>query len=539
MLNQLNFKHEKYHWLPLIIILVGILFSLYLQSQTPDGLFFSGDGGIKFLLAQQLSSGNFRFDLNLGEAAWVSQLWQAGFYPFKPPFVYDILDKHYITFPFTFPLVSALFYKLFGFKGLYIIPLVSTWTIWGTTYLLCNRLSINTFITGAILIALIFASPLTIYSGIFWEHTLAIALVFAGIAILIGRNFATLSNLTLIISGWLVGLSVWFREELLCLVLAIFLLFVGYTATNFRKENFNLSKILIFLVSLFSTVFLFFGLNTLIYGHPLGAHSFQVVEGSSLIVRLKSTVENFERLSVRFIEHYPLTLLCPIYLLLSVFNRQIKLTREAKVLLLMGFIFAVTLPFILPAAEGISLDSRTGGKQWGPRFLLILVPIISLLVAIGMKAILDTRNLYLRYGTIAVFSALIVTGIQLNVWAGVNFLTASQQALPLLQQLQQRPQKAIATSHQYVNQSLASLFNQKAFFLAETSEELEKLSILLYQKGHEEFLYICYPHRKCQPATELLNQERVNLKNGSYQLKVSNLGIFGKYPLYEVSVRAN
>jgi hypothetical protein len=539
MLNQLNFKHEKYDFLPLIIILAGVLFSFYLQSHTPDGLFFSGDGGIKFLLAQQLSFGELRFDLNLKAEAWITQLWQQGFYPFKSPFVYEILDKHYITFPFTFPLVSAPFYKLFGFKGLYILPLVSTWLIWGTTYILCRRLSINKFITSAVLIALIFASPLTIYSGIFWEHSLAIALAFAGIAILLGRNFADLSNLTLIVSGGLIGLSVWFREELLCLVLAIFLLSAGYTAVNFRQENFKLTKILIFLASLLLTVFLFFGLNTLIYGHPLGAHSFQVVEGSSLIVRLRSGLENFERLSSRFIYHYPLVLLCPIYLLLGLFSRQIKLTNEAKILFLICSVFAVTLPFILPAAEGISLDSRTGGKQWGPRFLLILVPAISLLAAIGMKAIVESKNLYLKYGSIAIFSTLIVTGIQLNVGAGTNFLASSQQALPLLEQLQKQPQSVVATSHQYVNQSLSTLFGQKAFFLAETSEELEKFSTSLYQKGHKEFLYVCYPHRKCEPADELLNREKVNLKNDSHILQVSNLGTFGKYPLYEVSVRAN
>ena len=43
------------------IILAGVLFSLYLLCQVPDGVYFSGDGGLKALLAQQLGAGIFRF----------------------------------------------------------------------------------------------------------------------------------------------------------------------------------------------------------------------------------------------------------------------------------------------------------------------------------------------------------------------------------------------------------------------------------------------------------------------------------------------
>ncbi|MGL5804557.1 MAG: LA_3751/LA_3752 family putative glycosyltransferase, partial [Xenococcaceae cyanobacterium] len=73
-------KLSKYP-LSLSIILVGILFSLYLQWQIPDGVYFSGDAGLKALLAQQLSSGIFRFDLLPPAQEWVRQLWDNGLYP--------------------------------------------------------------------------------------------------------------------------------------------------------------------------------------------------------------------------------------------------------------------------------------------------------------------------------------------------------------------------------------------------------------------------------------------------------------------------
>jgi hypothetical protein len=542
MINQLSLKDhlkdQKYNLLPIATIFAGILFSLYLQSQTPDGSFFSGDAGLKFLLTKQLSNGEIQFNLDLNPESWVNSLWQGGFYPFHSPFVYEISNQHYITFPFTFPLVSAPFYAIFGFRGLYILPLISTWAIWIFTYLVCQRFAIGVGITTAILISLIFASPLTIYSAIFWEHNLAIALAFGGLTILLGKSLKDLSAIAVLFSGISIGLSVWFREELLCLVLALFLISAFTLYFNLKNKSSLNRKVIIFTASLLITVSLFFGANTLIYGHPLGAHSFQVVESLSLVHRLRSALENFRKLSADFFYYFPATILSFIYLGIACFNKRILLKKEAKILFLICFIFTLTLPFILPAAQGISLESRTGGKQWGPRFLLILIPLISTIVAIGLKELTKSTTPYLKYFTIAIFSTLLVFGLQLNSFAGRDFLANSQQVAPLLNYLKQHPDRIIASSHQYVNQSLAMLFDQKSFFLAETSKELEKLSTALYQTGHEKFLYVCYPYRKCEPALEMVGTTNINLEKDRYAIQFSNIGTFGKYPLYEVSVRA-
>jgi hypothetical protein len=538
MINQLSVKDQKYNLLPIAIIFVGILFSLYLQIQTPDGSFFSGDAGLKFLLAKQLSAGDLRFNLDLNPENWVRALWQGGFYPFHSPFVYEISNQHYITFPFTFPLVSAPFYAFFGFRGLYILPLISTWAIWIFTYLVCQRFSVGIGITTATLIALIFASPLTIYSAIFWEHNLAIALAFGGVTILLAKSPKDLSISAVLFSGVLIGLSVWFREELLCLVLALFLIAALTIYFNLKHESFLNPKIIIFIASLLITVSLFFGANTLIYGHPLGAHSFQVVESLSLTHRLRSALENFRKLNSDFFYYFPITIFAVIYLLISCFSKRIQLKNEVKILFLICLIFTLILPFILPAAQGISLESRTGGKQWGPRFLLILIPLISTIVAIGLKALTNSATPHLKYLTIAIFSTLLVLGFQLNSFTGRDFLANSQQVTPLLNHLKQHPDAIVASSHQYVNQSLASLFDQKSFFLAETSKELETLSAALYQTGYEKFLYVCYPYRKCEPALDMIGTTSINLEKKRYAIQFSNIGTFGKYPLYEVSVRA-
>src|SRR6476646_7760015 len=137
---------------PLIVIFVGILFSLYLQSLIPNDVFYSGDGGLKALLAKQFSAGNFYFDLRLPTNTWIQSLWDAGLYPFRPPFVYNVENRYFITFPFTFPLITAPFQAIAGFRGLYIIPLVSTWALWFSFYAACQRLKLGRISTAIALV---------------------------------------------------------------------------------------------------------------------------------------------------------------------------------------------------------------------------------------------------------------------------------------------------------------------------------------------------------------------------------------------------
>jgi hypothetical protein len=201
------------------IILVGVLFSLFLLWQIPDGVYFSGDGGLKALLAQQLSAGIFRFDLVLPSENWVQNLWSQGLYPYEEPFVYHLDNRYFITFPFPFSLITAPFYAFFGDRGFYLVPLVATWAIWVTFYWTCQRLKFNLFSTSLALVILIFASNLTLYSAMYWEHTLAVALAFAGIAILLSpTETSSLSIKDAILSGCLVGFSAWVRSEFLAMV---------------------------------------------------------------------------------------------------------------------------------------------------------------------------------------------------------------------------------------------------------------------------------------------------------------------------------
>lgn len=100
--------------LPLMIILVGVLYSLYLQLQISDEVFFSGDAGLKLLLTKQFASGKFQIDLDLPVESWVGNLWANGLYPFEPPFAFNLNNRYYIQYHFIYPLINAPFYALLG-----------------------------------------------------------------------------------------------------------------------------------------------------------------------------------------------------------------------------------------------------------------------------------------------------------------------------------------------------------------------------------------------------------------------------------------
>ncbi|HBB33023.1 MAG TPA: dolichol-phosphate mannosyltransferase [Cyanobacteria bacterium UBA8803] len=586
----------KPYRLPLAVILVGILFSLYLQWQIPDGIFFSGDAGLKALLTQQLSAGQLRFDLVPPSETWVRDLWQKGLYPFQEPFVYHLNNRDYITFPFTFPLITAPFYALLGYRGLYIIPLLATWGTWLTFYLTCQRLKFSQIGTSVALAILILASPLSIYSAMYWEHTLAVALAFYGLSILFIHDSAQgLTQKNAVLSGVFIGSSVWFRPEFLCLVgLLVLLVFIAslsnWSKLDFLAERLNLRKFYFlahrkwfFIASVFVTIGLFFLCNKLIYNHPLGIHAIQVVEQQTLSQRLLAAKDNFYQLIGAIVEYFPIILFPIAYLLISLLRKPgVKLTAKLaiahticflgaaivgvaltqgtnrRVYLVLAFVYFV-LSLLIRAEAKLNIEMVTvylicflfivgvallvpvgaGGKQWGPRFLLILVPIISLLATNQLELLAEkTRPNILKYVGISLFSVVFLIGLHKNTYLGNEFLRQNNQTIePVVEFLRKTPNKVIGMSHQYVAQVIEpSLSKDKVFFRAEDSKKLVQLGTALVEQSQAEFIYVCYPHRECTPPQEAPENFQFSQGDRNFKIELSKLGDFGKYPVYKAEI---
>jgi hypothetical protein len=585
---------------PLLIILVGVLFSLYLQGQIADGVYFSGDAGLKALLAQQLSRGEFRFDLIPPTQTWVNNLWQDGLYPYEEPFVYNVENKYYITFPYTFPLVTAPFYVLFGYRGLYVIPLLATWIIWLNVYYLCQKFKFSKFNTTIALIILIFSSYLTIYSAMYWEHTLAVCLCFTGITLLVNSYPKGLSIFSAIISGWLIGFSVWFRPEFLCVVGIVSglvaIAFLGFLFNNklLAQISFLSKNKEILVASMFLTVGAFFLTNKLIYNHALGIHGIQIVEKISLTDRLLAAWQNFQGMSLGLFIYLPILyfpLLCLliylvqqfkflsyqrslfiifVFFLLSIVawivlyrydigsfknlikqilpqifisiialyifrNIKIKFDFYLIVIYLICLIFIIGVAYLVPVGTAGLI---AGGKQWGPRFLLILVPIISLVTPIALEKLPSNSQPIAKYFALLVVILLITIGTHKNILQAKSFLSENNQnTLPAIQFLRQNTEEVVAISHQFVGQALEpSVEGEKFFFKVEDEKELIQLSKALVQQQQPKFTYICYPNHDCKLPTIDPDNLQFTYSDRHFRVDLLSLGKFGKYPIYEVDI---
>jgi hypothetical protein len=565
-------KIKRYHFIlannriPLITIFAGILFSLYLQFQIKDETFFSGDGALKFLLAKQFSSGNFRFDIELPGAAWVYELWKNGLYPLgnKEPFIYYRFNRYYSPFPFTFSIITAPFYAVFGFKGLNIIPLISLWAIWLRFYFVCQRLRLDSGITTIALTTLIFSSPLTLYGATYWEHTLAVALAFCGLTIILTPCSGELSKKEAIFSGILIGLSVWFRGEFLCLIgimcLSVlassklsftfdfvlllsgliiclfvlsreeFLWFIGIgclLAYALAKINFVFKNKLVFLVSMLLTLGSYWLINIIIYHHPLGIHALQVVEHLSLRSRFSDAFKYFKSMSFDLFYYFPILFFAIFYILISLFNKKVKLTPEMNFLFLIYALFTFFVPLLLPS---------DGGRQWGPRFLLIIIPIISLLSILMLQRSIRLKLIGSRYVLCSIFALLLAIGIYINIYLGTSYFITSYQKSDVLMFLQKNPDKIVAVTHEFVSQSLASILSQKTFFLTKENNDLVNLGTALKGQGYQKFIYICHPYHPCYSSKGGLDRLGFSVDGKNFNIEFSKIGEFDKPLLYQALI---
>ena len=571
--------------LPGLIIFGGVLLTLWIQTFSTGGVVFSGDGGLKALLAQQisqqLSTGSFPLEMSLrlpteAGADWINTLWQAGLYPFTPPFVYEVGSQRFITFPFTFPLITAPFHALFGDRGLYIMPVVALWATWVRFWQIGLRAKLDAIALSIGLVTLIFASPLSLYGGMYWEHTLAVALAFWGVTALLFPKVppdsqlgsqavvTAVSGYRAWVSGVLIGLSVWFRPELLCLVVGVSVLAIASCLfPRWRlSPPLTVAKVGIFIGAIACTIGIFFALNYGVYGHPLGIHAIQIVEESTTATQVAQAKDGYQQLLPALWQYFPAVIFIGLAILCGPeFKREhlkttsrfkgfktpeaeaigiVRPTESAPIvtrfLLALSVLFVLSVPLIVPPGGG--------GKQWGPRFYLIVMPLLSWVVAEQLRA--GFLQSWARRVALIGAAVMLAFGIHANTINGafkafdedrpvrsISLPANYAPIAPAIAQLKEQPLPWIAMSHQFVAQQLWTALPNKTFFRTETVAEVKQLAIALAKQNESDFLYLCYPHRAC-PTPDTSADELI-LENGS-SISFENLGIYGKYPLYRVKI---
>jgi hypothetical protein len=472
--------------LPVATLLASVLFSLVVASTAREDLFYSGDGGVKFALTRQFARGELHADLRLPAEPWVADLWAHGLYPFEPPFAYEIDGRRYLKDPVFFPLVTAPLLAAFGWPGLYVLPVVSLWAVWIAFLLLARLLQVGPVTSSLALAAIVFASPLTLYGAMYWEHTLAVALSFGGIALLAADGDAR--GWRCVAGGALVALSAWFRSEHYWLVAVLALLAVAS-----RPLGLGLRRVPLVLAGLIVPMAALTAVNLALYGHPLGPHAFQITQPLGAVVRATNAAATAWRLLHLLVAYYPLAI--PAFAVaIAIAARRLPMdperpgTAAARLLAWTSLLYVVLVPAILPRPE----TGGDGGKQWGPRFLLVAVPMLCALAALSAPRLQALRSSALRAVAAVSFAAAFAMGAYRNAWAGTRELERDYagRMRPLLEFIRSDPARVVAASEQFAAQEMIALADDRRFFFVKSPEDLERLGVAALRNGQGRFLLL-------------------------------------------------
>lgn len=425
----------------------GVLFSLALALQVPEGVFYSGDGGLKALMVRQLSQGHVSAQLLLPHEAGEARLWNGGLYPFGPPFVYASPAGHTLAFPLAFPLLSVPGYLLLGYAGLYLVPLLSLWILWLSFAAVAGRLLSPGAALGA-LVALILDSPLTLYGGMFWEHTLGVLVAFSAVALLVSDPLRTGSAVLL---GLFSGASLLIRPEAFLLVLAC-----GLVALLDRRRR---QAALAFLCGCGALAVVWLSSNVLLYEQPLGAHGLQLLAG---------TRPGYGELFAGLVKEVALTLPVTGFVLLAA-PLALAAPQDHRAARMMGagLLVLLSVPLLLP---------NVGGRQWGPRYLLPLVPLVCLIAGLLLDRVRGSRHRTLRGVLSAVFCVTVAIGAYRNVAVGPSQIREGYaRRKAALDHVLASDVRTIAVNSQHVAQELAWAQGRKQFFLIGNRGDLRRL----------------------------------------------------------------
>jgi hypothetical protein len=473
---------------PYLIIFISFFFIWYIIFQINDNFFYSGDGGVKFGYVKQIADGSINTSVENTLPLWVNKLYNKDYSPFNPPFFYNVNDEMHFSFPIYFPFMSSLMYKIGGRYGLYIIPSISLLFSW-LIMLLYIKNNYNYKYGIIILIAYILATPLFLYGAIFWEHTLAVLLVSIGVFCFKSDNQNTF--LISILSGFLFSLSIFFRPEAFVLVVLINIAFLIY----YKIQKYSVG----FVLSSFFSVFLFIIINYTIYNTIFGIHGKQVIEEVTHFSYLQKLIG----LNYLFFRFNPFVFLGLILILLRIlFDNMLSFNKDI-VLLVILCMYCLIAPILLP---------NMGGKQWGARYLLILLPVFFM----SSKSIVDV----LRFSWLlkTVFILAISYSIYLNAIIGSKYLIKdyNNRVITGLKFLKNCNIKVIAVENDYILQEFYDLYSSKYFFLLkDNNKELFKN---IKSNGYDKVILIT-----TDQISSINSQVIYDKKLGDYHFRIINI----------------
>lgn len=226
-------------------------------------VFWSPDEGGKYLaLRQMTATGDWIAPLPYPAASIDPQLRSV-------PLLYwlRVDDKIYSWWPVWFPVLSSGPYLLFGARGLFVAPLLSSLLIGLAVYGAVAAVSKRAAVGALIVVAV--ASPIWFYGLTYWEHTLHSLLMLLGFAAAI-RGLATQRARWWALSGALCGLAFYLRLETVIFIGALGAIEALELAGRRQAARPIRLGAIAFSLSFIIAITPFLARNQIVEGHPLG-----------------------------------------------------------------------------------------------------------------------------------------------------------------------------------------------------------------------------------------------------------------------------
>jgi hypothetical protein len=228
---------------------MAVLYVAALIAVPPEGLTHH-DTGAKYLQVRnlRLTSSGIDWSINYPARQIDPDL---QFVPFNPKqHEVDAQGRIYLQWPIFLGLLTRIPWKVLGFWGLYLVPLLAgLGTLWAS-YLLARGMGVPRRVAWVAIPLVGLATPVPIYSLLFFEHTLAAMLVTLSLlaAVMAVRDGpqeggsrvlglrpiqAPTGGRYLMVSAGLLAFAVYFRSELYVLA---FVMVVFYGVEGFRRR---------------------------------------------------------------------------------------------------------------------------------------------------------------------------------------------------------------------------------------------------------------------------------------------------------------
>ncbi len=501
MKNQLSTKS-----LFVLIFTTVIIIYLIIFLKLPDNSFWIRDCGNKFLILNKITYDGLK-DISFNYPGKKADP-ESKYFPIKEPFARVLENDRYVSqYQVFFSLLSYPLYKAAGFKGIFIIPLISA-IIFGIFILFNTGKWVNKNFFILYMLTVFLGTPLLFYSFVFWEHSLAVLLVTAGLILLFKSRVAAISGLFLMVSAMM------FREEVFFLIISVILCGYYFKFNKHTSYRTILSSTVLFLISFF-ILNLAFDYENNVFFHIKGNyllddtltswikfrwevfHNLYLANNINMnvdiiisfllififvmgllfkisefwIILLAVFVSVYEIFNLSTVSDYTFQLLkanglfvtFPIFILMLINLKNTDKAEESNFLRNVVFSYFILIAFFCPRESAY-------GIHWSSRLALVIIPFMLFYLNLILKMkIFNNKSKML-------FVFLIALNILIQIYSVYLLLEKKYQTSKLVEYIEKNPDKPIISNVDWLAEDLAYLYNERLIYYTGKNKRMEGLN---------------------------------------------------------------